>query len=233
MSFWREVLDRLGGFDPVFDAASDDIEFEWRVLRSGYELGYHPAALVWHHRRPGLRHYLRQQRHYGRSQAILERRYPELFPIGYRVRTAARRMRAHRARAAGAGLYPVSYLSLPEPESAAVELAHQWGVPAGLMLTITAPLGLVRRRLAAPAVGAMVLLSALFAIDVLRAGEGSRRSERTPGFRARIAMFRLLRPLAFRWGHLTGWLMLRRAMPNWPPRPTQASMEQASAGRLQ
>src|SRR3712207_7688114 len=30
--------------------------------------------------------YLRQQRHYGRGQAILERRYPERFPRGYRLK---------------------------------------------------------------------------------------------------------------------------------------------------
>jgi glycosyltransferase involved in cell wall biosynthesis len=231
MVFWRHILERLHGFDLALEGA-EDVEFEWRVLRSGLELGYHPAALVWHHRRPGLRHYLRQQRHYGRSQAILERRYPELFPTGYRVRKLARRLSGWRERTAGVGSYRVRYLSLPEEATAPVELAHQWGVPAAVALGLTAPLGLLRRTLAAPAITSMAFLVALFTIDLLGAGEGRRRSERKLDFRARIAVARLLRPLAFRWGHLAGWRELRRTPPDWPPRPADTSAEELCPDRL-
>jgi hypothetical protein len=219
MAFWRRVLVRHHGFDPVFDAAADDIELQWRLLESGYELGYHPAALVWHHRRSGLRRYLRQQRHYGRSQAILERRCPERFPTGYRVRKAARRLRAGGTGADAAAAFETSYLSLPRQDGAAIELAHQWGVPLATLLALTAPAALARRVLVAPAEVALAYVATLFAIDVVLAGEGRRRSERTLGIRTSVAAFRLLRPLAFRWGHLSGWWELRRSTLAWPLPP--------------
>lgn len=218
MAFWKHLLERLGGFDPVFDAAADDLEFQQRVLDSGYELGYHPAALVWHHRRPGLRSYLRQQRHYGRSHATFEHRYPERFPAGYRLRNAVHRLRSDGGET-GATPFTVSYLTLPRQEGTRLELAHQWGLPPAGVLLLTAPLALARRKLAAPALAASAYYALLFAVDIARAGEGRRRADRTLSIRAQAAAFRILRPLAFRWGHLTGWWMLRRGVDGWPARP--------------
>jgi glycosyltransferase involved in cell wall biosynthesis len=224
MAFWRQVLEELHGFDPVLES-TEDVEFEWRVVESGREIAYHPAALVWHHPRPGLRPYLRQQRHYGRGQAIVERRYPERFPRGYRLRNAVKRLRVRPSDATGERRYRVRYLSLPGDEGAVLELAHQWGIPAAIVLGFTAPLGLARRRLAVPALFAGAFVGALFGIDVLAAGEERRRSERTLAFRASVAACRLLRPLAFRWGHLTEWFALRGTTPCWPPRPDEVSEE--------
>jgi hypothetical protein len=222
MAFWRWLLERLDGFDPVLEGA-EDVELQWRVLEAGQQLAYHPAAVVWHHRRPGLRPYLRQQRHYGRSQAILEHRCPDRFPTGYRMHTALERLRGRGAvggtgagagtgtrAGAGAHPYPVRYLTLPRPEPAALELAHQWGMPAALVAGLTAPLAVVRRRLAAPAAAGAVFAATLFAIDLVLAGRGRRRAERALSARAGVAGFRLLRPLAFRWGHITGSYELRR-----------------------
>src|SRR5439155_12835766 len=79
MGFWKQVLVDAGGFDPVFTAAGDDVDVCWRVLDAGWEIAYHLAAVVWHHRRNGLRPYLRQQRGYGRSEAIVEARHPDRF----------------------------------------------------------------------------------------------------------------------------------------------------------
>jgi glycosyltransferase involved in cell wall biosynthesis len=208
MAFRREVLCELGGFDPLLEGA-EDIELEWRVVQSDHEIGYHPAALVWHYRQPGLRRYLRQQRLYGRHYAILERRYPERFPAGGRILNAARRLRLYRGDVESAPSYPVRYLSLPREDHVVLQLVHQWGMPVAIALTCTAPLGLVRRRLAAPSVAATAFVGALFLIDVAVAGAGRRRRDRTLGLRVGAAAFQLLRPLAFRWGHLTGWLEQR------------------------
>lgn len=67
----REVFEEVGGFNPIFRAAGDDVDFCWRVMEAGYELGFHAAAFVWHHRRftPGA--YLRQQVGYGKAEALL------------------------------------------------------------------------------------------------------------------------------------------------------------------
>ena len=37
----------------------------------------HPAAVVWHHRRNSIGGYWRQQRGYGKAEALLERKWPE------------------------------------------------------------------------------------------------------------------------------------------------------------
>ena len=69
----------VGGFDPIYTSAGDDVDLCWKVLDADWKIGFHPAALVWHHRRPGLRAYLRQQRGYGRSEALVEARHPDRF----------------------------------------------------------------------------------------------------------------------------------------------------------
>jgi len=79
MAFWRDVLEEVGGFDPVYTAAGDDVDLCWKVLDRGWEIGFHPAALVWHHRRPDAAGYLRQQWGYGRAEALVAARHPERF----------------------------------------------------------------------------------------------------------------------------------------------------------
>jgi GT2 family glycosyltransferase len=59
MAFWKDVLEAVGGFDPVYTSAGDDVDLCWKVLDGQWVIGFHPAALVWHHRRAGLRTYLR------------------------------------------------------------------------------------------------------------------------------------------------------------------------------
>jgi GT2 family glycosyltransferase len=79
MAFDREALIEVGRFDPAFRVAGDDVDVCWRVQQAGGRIGFSPAAVVWHHRRASVRSYLRQQAGYGRSEALLERRWPERF----------------------------------------------------------------------------------------------------------------------------------------------------------
>ena len=79
MSFRREVLLEVGGFDPVYRAAGDDVDICWRVQQTGRTIGFHPAALVWHHRRNSVRAYWRQQQGYGKAEALLEAKWPEKY----------------------------------------------------------------------------------------------------------------------------------------------------------
>jgi glycosyltransferase involved in cell wall biosynthesis len=81
MVFKRAALDRVGGFDPQFTAAGDDVDICWRLLDEGLVLGYCPAAFVWHFRRNTIKAYYGQQRGYGRAEALLYRRYPSRFNI--------------------------------------------------------------------------------------------------------------------------------------------------------
>jgi GT2 family glycosyltransferase len=84
MAFWRHALNEIGGFDPQFTAAGDDVDVCWRLTELGYQIGFHPSAIVWHHRRASIKAYLKQQRGYGMAEAALERKFPEKFNLfGY------------------------------------------------------------------------------------------------------------------------------------------------------
>jgi O-antigen biosynthesis protein len=79
MAFRREALAAIGGFDPRYRAAGDDVDVCWRIRERGETLGFSPAAMVWHHPRDSVRAYWRQQRGYGRAEALLERKWPEKY----------------------------------------------------------------------------------------------------------------------------------------------------------
>lgn len=79
MVFWKWALEEIGGFDPVFRQAGDDVDVCWRLQQRGHQLGFSPAGFVWHYRRSTVREYLRQQRGYGAAEALLERKHPENF----------------------------------------------------------------------------------------------------------------------------------------------------------
>jgi glycosyltransferase involved in cell wall biosynthesis len=84
MAFRRSELLSLGGFDPQFRQAGDDVDICWRWIDRGKSIGYAPAAMVWHHRRSTVSAYLRQQKGYGRAEAMVLLKHPHRFSeLGY------------------------------------------------------------------------------------------------------------------------------------------------------
>jgi GT2 family glycosyltransferase len=81
MAFRKEVLQAIGGFDPTYRVAGDDVDVCWKILERGEELAFSPAAVVWHHRRASWRAYLKQQRGYGKAEVLLEACYPERYRL--------------------------------------------------------------------------------------------------------------------------------------------------------
>lgn len=79
MAFYKWALDDIGGFDPLFRKAGDDVDVCWRLQQQGYEIGFSPGGFVWHYRRSTVRDYLKQQRGYGEAEALLVHRHPEYF----------------------------------------------------------------------------------------------------------------------------------------------------------
>jgi len=79
MAFKRDALVEVGGFDPIFRRAGDDVDLCWRMQQAGYKIGFCPAAFVWHYRRSTVQAYLKQQRGYGEAEAMLVRKHPEYF----------------------------------------------------------------------------------------------------------------------------------------------------------
>src|SRR4030095_483718 len=79
MAVRKSCLDAVGGFDPTFRVAGDDVDFCWRLQSRGWTLGFAPGAVVLHHRRNSIFGFWRQQKGYGRAEALLEKKWPEKF----------------------------------------------------------------------------------------------------------------------------------------------------------
>jgi O-antigen biosynthesis protein len=79
MAFYKRTLEEIGGFDPIFMKAGDDVDVCWRLQQAGCKIGFSPSAFVWHYRRSTIGAYLKQQEGYGEAEALLVRKHPENF----------------------------------------------------------------------------------------------------------------------------------------------------------
>jgi len=78
----KEVLQAIGGFNPTYRVAGDDVDLCWRLDAAGYRMGFSGGAFVWHRRRTSLWRYFKQQRGYGKAEALLMRDHPGKFSRG-------------------------------------------------------------------------------------------------------------------------------------------------------
>ncbi len=90
MAFWKKRLAAIGGFDPQFRVAGDDVDVCWRLQEKGWTIAYSPSAVVWHHRRSSAQAYLKQQLGYGKAEALLERKWPEKYNAAGHVQWSGR-----------------------------------------------------------------------------------------------------------------------------------------------
>jgi O-antigen biosynthesis protein len=79
MALRKAALQEIGGFDPQFRIAGDDVDVCWRLQKQGWTVGFNAAAVVWHHRRNSVRAYWKQQLNYGKAEALLERKWPQKY----------------------------------------------------------------------------------------------------------------------------------------------------------
>ena len=200
MAFWRKVLEEVGGFDEVYTAAGDDVDLCWKVLDRDWEIAFHPAALVWHHRRGTTKAYLKQQRGYGRSEALVALRHPDRFtPLG----TARWRGRIYDSFAPSLlrqrvyrGTYgAAAYQSVYGGGGHALDIAHQMGVPLSvlslplLLLTPLTPWAAVL-----PLLG-IALVTGLFVQDTYTVRPPRRLGRRALGFRLGVAFLHVAQPV--------------------------------------
>ncbi|MDE3155817.1 MAG: glycosyltransferase, partial [Acidobacteriota bacterium] len=83
MAFRREALLAIGGFNPIYLRAGDDVDVCWRLQARGWKIGFAASALVWHHHRASVGAYWRQQLGYGEGEAWLMAHHPEKFLDGH------------------------------------------------------------------------------------------------------------------------------------------------------
>jgi O-antigen biosynthesis protein len=228
MAFWREVLAEVGGFDVTYTAAGDDVDVCWKVLDRGWEIAFHPAALVWHHRRGTTKAYLKQQRGYGRSESLVARRHPDRFtPLGT-ARWHGRiydsfapsllRQRVYR------GLYgAAAYQSVYGGGGHAIDIAHQLGVPLAVGSLALLPLALLAPALALVPLLAVAFLLGLFVYDVRATRPPRALGRRALGFRSGVAYLHLAQPLVRTSARWKEDRLSRRATPAYAglPGPVQ------------
>ncbi len=148
----KSALEAIGGFREAYVAAGDDVDFCWRLQEAGGRIAYAPAAMVWHHRRASVGDYVKQQRGYGRAEALLMRDHPKRFgKVGgarwegtvYAGSPASAATGGARIYFGGQGLAPFQLIYGGQPYSA-LDLASgaRWvafWVPLTLVLVAVAP----------------------------------------------------------------------------------------------
>jgi O-antigen biosynthesis protein len=222
MAFRRAALVEIGGFDPQFHIAGDDVDICWRLRDAGWTLGFSPGAMVWHRRRSSIRAFLQQQRQYGRAEALLERKWPERYNMAGHVAWAGR---VYGGALGGIGRRPRIYYGTwgtglfqsadPAHPSlvAALPLLPEWYLVI-LGLSACSILGVFWRPLLV-AVPLLVLAAGLLLVHASAAGARASLSRPEAGRltqlkrRALTQLLHLLQPLARlsgRMGHgLTPW----------------------------
>lgn len=75
MAYKKRVFSEIGGFDPIYTAAGDDVDVCWKVLEADHQIAFSPAAQVRHHRRDSIKGYLKQQKGYGKAERLVAARH--------------------------------------------------------------------------------------------------------------------------------------------------------------
>jgi glycosyltransferase involved in cell wall biosynthesis len=218
MAFRRRALLEVGGFDPRFRAAGDDVDICWRLQQEGETLGFSAGAVVWHRARDSVRAYWRQQIGYGKAEALLERKWPEKYNVsghyswggrlyGNGVAHGLRRWRVYYGKW-GTNLFQAMYKT-EAPALSSLALMPEWYLVI-LLLAVLSGLG----ALWSPLLAALPLAVAASCLLIAQAVGGARRASRTPptrrDHRLRAALLttslHMLQPCARLWGRLRSGL---------------------------
>lgn len=223
MAFRKVALKAIGGFDPQFHVAGDDVDVCWRLQKEGWTLGFSPAAVVWHHRRNSVRTYWKQQAGYGKAEAMLESKWPEKYnTVGHaiwsgRIYTNGLTYLGWRIRRVYHGLWGMaSFQSLYEPAPSPIEslpMLPEWYLIV-LTLSVFSLLGLVWKPLwlAAPPLVFCVGVSVVQAVRSAAGASffGSLPARQRQKQRALTALLFLMQPLARLVGRIRHGLVLGR-----------------------
>lgn len=219
MAYRRDSLLAVGGFDPQFRVAGDDVDVCWKLQEAGGTLGFHAGAMVWHHRRGTLRRFWSQQCGYGTAEALLERKWPGKYSrpghltwagriYGRGIETGFRRWRVYYGTW-GTGAFQPGFETGPGPITAMAGSPEWYLVILGL--AAATGLGL----LWTPLLAALPLLALAVAALLCRSIAGARHAEfgaagrtrpRGVALRCLTAALYLVQPAARLWGRVSAGL---------------------------
>jgi GT2 family glycosyltransferase len=256
MAFRRDALVAVGGFNPVYLRAGDDVDMCWRLQAHGGHIGFASSALVWHHHRSSIKGYWRQQVGYGEGETWLMVHHPEKFLDGhmlwrgriYSPLPFVRSLWSERVNAGiwGTAAFPSVYRTDVHP-FAFMPHSIRWQVLsfvltiAGLLVIATGDHAWASALLLGTGVIGLAVtiaknLAYAFRSDVdslvdfdVRRRPAWRRVLTRGWYRGMVAYLHFIQPLARAWGRLRGML----SPPPVPPAaPTPAPTRQASSPSL-
>jgi GT2 family glycosyltransferase len=246
-AFRREALLAIGGFNPVFRRAGDDVDVCWRMQARGWRVGFAPAALVWHRHRATTRAYCRQQIGYGEGETWLTGEHPDKFVGGridwrghiYSPLPFLRSWRTKRINAGpfGTAGFPSIYRTNAHP-FAYLPHSGRWQVAWMALLATAAGAAVVHARLARPllALAIVTLLVTLVKCALYgRHSDVSRlpsigslpRAISVLAYRLAIAWLHFVQPFARLWGRVRG--VIKRPMTHRRAAPIRSGLP-AGAG---
>jgi GT2 family glycosyltransferase len=222
MAFRRDALLAVGGFNPVYLRAGDDVDVCWRLQAKGHKIGFAPSALVWHHHRATVRAFWRQQAGYGEGETWLDAHHPEKFIDGqmlwrgriYSPLPFVRSFTKQRLNTGvwGTAAFPSVYRTDVNPWQF---LPHSTAWMVASTLAVVAGLAALLTPYPVEALLLMVVGAAGWLTTVARCATYARRTDLTgmPGadrfwtrvkYRALILWLHLLQPVARAYGRLRG-----------------------------
>lgn len=224
MAFRREAFANVGGFDPVYRKAGDDVDFCWRLQSGGGVIAFSPAAIVWHYRRFTLGAFRKQQEGYGEAESMLRFKHLVFFgPTG----TAKWKGQIYGAPrftwllnrpliyhgVFGHGLFQSIYPT-PQSEVAAYVSSIEW-------VALTAALAVLGFLFPALAIVPYLMFGAtlLVALSYMIHAKIEPRFDTVPA-RLLVAFLAFTQPLARGWARYSTWFKFRRT-----PRRVIASRE--------
>lgn len=230
MAYRRDALLAIGGFDPTYHAAGDDVDVCWRLQARGQQIGFAPSALVWHRHRRTIRGYWRQQVGYGEAETQLMDTHPERFLNGHavwkgRIYSSLPFVRAISRVRVNAGVWGTaafpSVYSAHIPSMTYAPHLMEWQLGAVLLACAAVASAWIGQPALAGA-AALAAIAGLATTVVKCIGYGWRTDVRglprigpfgrvgsRALYRTTIACLHLVQPIARGWGRLRGKL--------WPP----------------
>jgi glycosyltransferase involved in cell wall biosynthesis len=226
MAFRRDALLGLGGFDPVYRAAGDDVDICWRFQDAGHVIGFSPAAVVWHFRRNTVKAYCNQQRGYGKAEALVYSKHPFRFNLFGQAKWLGRiygdlstslllsRRPVIYSGVFGRGLFQTLY-EPPSSLTAFLPLTFEWSA-AALLLAMAGVVG----------GGWWLLLTVPLLVTWAMCINGALKApidHRFAGSKARslVALLIYLGPLLRGWERVKWRIRETRAQPQAPPSEIQ------------
>lgn len=217
MAFYKWAFEKVGGFDPEYRKAGDDVDFCWRLQQEGQVIAFSPSAIVWHYRRFTLDAFRKQQEGYGEAESLLRFKHLVFFgPTG----TAKWKGQIYGAPRFtwlinkpviyhgifGEGLFQSIYPT-PQSEIAAYLSSVEWVVLTVFIFCLSIPLPILR---IVPYLmfGGTFLVALSYMIH-------AKLEPRHDTIRARllVAFLAFAQPIARGWARYTTWLKFKRTPP--------------------